>query len=107
MPPRSNQMRRTLQETHTSLSPAEVVEAAKEFFSRRNTIYAAFLEKEGPGFAAFRGQGGEEIIIGTSQADGGRTLVTGSTYLFDQQVGRFLSTLPPFPAAEKDVEATA
>ena len=106
MPPRSNQSRRTLQETHTSLSPTEVVEAAKEFFSRRNSIYAAFLEKEGPGYAAFRGQGGEEVVIGTSP-DGDRTRVTGSSYLFDQQIGRFLSTLPPFPAAEKDVEAIA
>lgn len=107
MPARSNQTRRTLQETHTSLSPAEVVESAKEFFSRRSSIYAAYLEKEGPGFAAFRGQGGEEVVIGTSPAEGGRTLVTGSSYLFDQQVGRFLSTLPPFPAAVNDVEATA
>ena len=48
---------------------------------------------EGPTFCSFRGQGGEEIVIGVAPADGG-TRVTGSTYLFDMQVARFLSTLP-------------
>ena len=42
------QLGRTLQETHTTLAPAEVLEAAKRFFARRQGIYAAFLEKEGP-----------------------------------------------------------
>ena len=30
----------------------------------------------------------------------GATLVTGSTYLFDMQVARFFSTLPPFTLEE-------
>ncbi len=84
---------RTLQEAVTTAGPAEVIEAAKEFFGRRSGIYAAFLEKEGPGYATFRGQGGEEIAIGTAPAERG-TRVTGSTYLFDQQVARFLAMLP-------------
>jgi hypothetical protein len=41
----------------------------------------------------FRGQGGEEIAIGTAAGNGG-TRVTGSTYLFDMQVSRFFETLP-------------
>jgi hypothetical protein len=45
---------------------------------------------------SLRGQGGEEVIIGVRTAEGG-TAVTGSTYLFDQQVARFFATLPPFP----------
>src|SRR5687767_13588054 len=94
MPPHSNSQRaRTLQEATTTLSPPQVVAAAKTFFGRRNGIYAAFLEKEGPGYATFRGQGGEEIVVGTAPTDDG-TRVTASTYLFDQQVARFLSTLP-------------
>jgi hypothetical protein len=84
---------RTLQEAVTTAAPAEVIEAAKEFFAARNGVYAAFLEKEGPGYATFRGQGGEEIVIGTAPAERG-TRVSGSTYLFDQQVARFLALLP-------------
>jgi hypothetical protein len=90
------QQDRTLQEARTSLSVADVLSAAKKFFARHNSIYAAFLEKEGPTFVSLRGQGGEEILIGaTPAADGTGTRVTGSTYLFDQQVARFFATLAP------------
>jgi hypothetical protein len=78
----------------TKHSPAEVLAQAKTFFSRRNPLYAAFLEKEGPTFATFRGQGGEELVIGVAPTDGG-TAVRASTYLFDMQAQRFFSTLPP------------
>lgn len=67
--------------------------AAKEFFSRRAGIYSAFLEKEGPTFLTLRGQGGEEIAIGVA-AEAGGTAVSASSYLFDQQVARFLASLP-------------
>ena len=66
---------------------------AKDFFAQRNPLYAAFLEKEGPGYATFRGQGGEEVVIAAMAKDGA-TLVTGSTYLFDMQIARFFTTLP-------------
>ena len=92
-PARNQQLDRTLQTTRTTLPPAEVLAAARRFFTRRNTIYAAFLEKEGPTFVALRGQGGEEVIIGVVPVEGG-TEVNGSTYLFDQQVARFFATLP-------------
>ncbi len=91
--PRNSQRARTLQEVETTLSGAEVISAAKDFFTRRNSIYAAFLEKEGPGYVTFRGQGGEEIVIGAAPSGAG-TRVSGSTYLFDQQVARFFSGLP-------------
>lgn len=84
---------RTLQEHLTPLPPAEVLQRATTFFSQRNPLYAAFPDKAGPGFATFRGQGGEEIVIATAPRDGA-TLVTGSSYLFDMQVARFFSTLP-------------
>ncbi len=89
------QSQQTLQEYRTTLSPAEVLDEAKRFFSRRNSLYAAFVEKEGANYCTFRGQGGEEIVIGVSATDGG-TIVRGSTYLFAMQVGRFFTTLPPF-----------
>jgi hypothetical protein len=93
MPPTNAQRAKTLQEVETTLSPSEVIGAAKIFFTRRNSIYASFLDKEGPGFVTFRGQGGEEIVIGAAKVASG-TRVSGSTYLFDQQVSRFFSGLP-------------
>lgn len=94
----SMQQRRTMQEATTPLAPAEVLERAKRFFPQNLNIYAAFLDREGPTFVSFRGQGGEEVVIGTAPAPDGGTRVTGSTYLFDMQVARFLATLPPAPA---------
>jgi hypothetical protein len=88
------QQNRTVQQARTRLSPAEVIAAAKTFFVRRNSLYAAFMEQEGPAYVTFRGQGGEEIVLAATEADGA-TVVTGSSYMFDQQVARFLSTLPP------------
>ena len=91
------QSTRTLQDVRTTLTPDEVVAAATSFFARRNAIYTAFLEKQGPGWATYRGQGGEEIAVGAQVAHDGVTRVTGSSYMFDQQVARFLSLLPPAP----------
>jgi hypothetical protein len=84
---------RTLQEFETTLAPSEVLSQAKGFFSLRSPLYAAFIDKEGPTFCSFRGQGGEEIVIGVAPSGSG-TRVTGSTYLFDMQLARFFSTLP-------------
>jgi hypothetical protein len=86
--------RRTMQEMRTTLAPADVLAAAKEFFARRTSIYAAFPEQESAAHVSLRGQGGEEIIIGAIVRDGA-TLVTGASNMYDAQVSRFLSTLPP------------
>lgn len=111
--PSNSQRARTVQEISTSLPPAQVLAAAKDFFSRQNGIYAAFVEQEGPSHITLRGQGGEEIVIGTFP-EGEGTRVTASSYLFDQQIARFLSTLPPpehkgvalpAPAADSAVNA--
>jgi len=94
------QQDRTLQEAATSLSVPDVIGAAKVFFARRNNIYAAFVEREGPSFVSLRGQGGEEVLIGAVPAsEGAGTRVTGSSYLFDQQIARFFATLPPVAQA--------
>jgi len=87
-----------IQEIVTTMAPAQVLAAAKDFFTNRSGIYSAFLEQEGAGYLTFRGQGGEELVIGAIVADGA-TVVRGSTYLFDQQVSRFLASLDPAPAA--------
>lgn len=85
----------TVQEITTDLPAAEVLSRAKSFFSTRPSLYATFLDKEGPGFCSFRGQGGEEIVIAAAASPDGGTRVTGSTYLFDMQIARFFTTLPP------------
>jgi hypothetical protein len=94
-----NQTQRTLQEFKSTAAPAEVLDRAKKFFSRHVSIYAAFLERESASHVAFRGQGGEELII-AAHAQNGYTLVTGSTYIFDMQIARFFTTLPAFEMTE-------
>jgi hypothetical protein len=86
---------RTIQEATTPLGGAEVLARAKTFFANRPSLYSTFLDKESSSFCSFRGQGGEEIVIGVAAATDGGTRVTGSSYLFDMQVARFLTTLPP------------
>jgi hypothetical protein len=83
---------RTLQEITTALAGDEVLSRAKSFFSNRPSLYSTFLDMEGPGFCSFRGQGGEEIVIGVAPSENGGTRVTGSSYLFDMQVSRFFTT---------------
>jgi hypothetical protein len=75
------------------MAPAAVLASAKSFFGARNAVYTAFVERESAHSLVLRGQGGEEIVIAV-QADNDATRVTGSSYLFDQQVARFLSSLP-------------
>jgi len=89
-----NQSKRTFQSHRTRVAPAEVLRAAREFFAHGSSIYAVFVEKEGPNHLVLRGQGGEEIVI-AAFADSGATVVNGSSYMFDQQVARFLTTLAP------------
>jgi hypothetical protein len=99
---------RTQQEANTSLDGAAVLAAATAFFAERSGIYAAFPEKSGPTFVALRGQGGEDVIFGVAAIPGG-TRVTGSSYMFDQQIALFLSGLPihvaPPPAPELEAPA--
>ena len=90
---------RTLLETTTALPGAEVLARAKQFFPNRPSLYSTFIDKEGPGYATFRGQGGEEIVIAVADAPSGGTRVTGSSYLFDMQVSRFFTTLAPVSAS--------
>jgi hypothetical protein len=91
---RHQQSGRTLQQHRTALPAADVLAAARDFFARRQGIYAAFLEKEGPNWLSLRGQGGEEIVVAATNEAGG-TSVSASSYMFDAQIGQFLATLPP------------
>ncbi len=84
-------------ETLTAMGAAEVIARAKRFFQDRVPNSAAFPEKEGPGWLALRGQGGEEIALSATEVPGG-SRVRASTLFFDQAVGRFISTLPAMRA---------
>ena len=72
------------------------MQAAKAFFARQTGVYAAFPEQESKSHVTLRGQGGEEVVIAAVPGVG-QTMVTGSTYLFDQQIARFFATLAPAP----------
>lgn len=98
------QRSRQLQDRVTSLSPDEALDAAVQFFARSGGVYTAFLEKRGPTHVALRGQGGEELVIGVRTVDGG-TAVSGGSYLFDQQIAAFLSSLPPARPVAPDAVA--
>ncbi len=106
IPVRHHQRGRTLLEVHTTLAPEAVLVAAKRFFGTQSGIYAAFAEQESPRHVVLRGQGGEEIAIGVDET-GGVTRVSGSSYLFDAQVARFLASLPPAVPAVEAAEAPA
>ncbi len=97
---------RTLQECLTSLSPNEVLSEARGFFARQVSIYAAFIDMEGPNWISLRGQGGEEVVLAAHPTEQG-TRVTGSTYLFDMQVARFFASLPPLPSAASGTAGAA
>ena len=100
----NQQAARQVQESVTDLSVPDVIAAAIRFFARRGGVYAAFVEHRGPSHVVLRGQGGEELVIAARLVPEG-TAVTGSTYLFDQQVAQFLASLPlaaPVVAAPPD-----
>ncbi|HEY9519317.1 MAG TPA: hypothetical protein VIQ98_08645 [Gemmatimonadales bacterium] len=81
-----------IHEAVTTLPAADVLARAKAFFAERVPNQAAWVELEGPTFMTLRGQGGEEIAFAI--LPGEPTRIRASTLLFDQALGRFLSTLP-------------
>jgi hypothetical protein len=98
---------RTLQDCYTTLEAPAVLGRAAAFFAEQSGVYAAFVERSGPTHLVLRGQGGEEIAIGVV-AQGGVTRVSGSSYLFDAQVARFLASLPVAePPVEPETAAVA
>ncbi|MCA0376868.1 MAG: hypothetical protein LCH84_14540 [Gemmatimonadetes bacterium] len=96
MSSRNQQTARLLQERTTTLAADAVLAEAVRFFATGSGVYSAFPEKRGPAHVVLRGQGGEEVVIGVRAVANG-TAVTGSSYLFDQQIAQFLSGLPLAP----------
>jgi hypothetical protein len=82
-----------IQEVLTELSPEEVIERAREFFSMRLTPYAAFTEDAGPTHVKFSTEAGD-LTIGVGEQEG-RRLVRGSTSRLHHELSQFLTTLAP------------
>jgi hypothetical protein len=82
-----------MQEVLTDISPAEVVERAKEFFTMRLTPYTGFVEEQSDHHVKFEIEAGE-VVIGASSVEG-RTLVRGSTSRLHHELSQFLATLAP------------
>lgn len=83
-----------MHEMITELAQHEVLDRAKAFFLERVPHYGAYLEKEGPNFATFRGQGGEEVTVAAFPLSNG-TRVRASSLLYNQAIDRLFSILPP------------
>ena len=60
---RHQQSSRTLQETSTTLPPAEVMAAAKRFFTRNTSLYAnaSYLSRFDGGGFAYTGKAGVRV----------------------------------------------
>lgn len=82
-----------VQEVCTDFSPAEVISAAREFFTTRFSPYGAFVQEEGEGHIVFGLEAGE-LMIGTAREQG-RTVVRGSTSRIHHELSQFLATLAP------------
>ena len=79
-----------IQEVLTELTPEQVIEQAREFFTLRFTPYAGFTEEAGDSHVKFTTEAGDVTIgVGTQ---GDRRLVRGSSSRLHHEVSQFLST---------------
>ncbi len=74
-----------------SVSPEEVIELAKSYFTDASSGYAASLVEEGEGYARFQTFRGHLAIL--AAPDGDRTLVRCSTLRYHPSIGKFLLQL--------------
>lgn len=88
-----------IHETQTRLSPDEVIERARRFFTLASTPYAAFEEKVGDGYLKLFLEVGE-IVIGCVPR-GDLTVVRGSASRGEHLLTSFLTSLgPPLDARQ-------
>ena len=86
-------------ETLASLSPAEVIDLAKDYFSSGASGYSGTLVEEGGGFVRFDTFRGHLAIFATREGDS--TRVRCSTLRYHPSIGKFLSSLSTeMPTAE-------
>jgi hypothetical protein len=81
------------QEVRTELSPAEVVQRAKDFFLSRFSPATGFVAEQSEHHVKFEVEAGE-VVIGAVPEDGA-TLVRASSSRLHHGIGQFLATLAP------------
>ncbi len=82
-----------IQEVETDLSPQEVIERARTFFTLTFNPYMAWVEDASDSHVRFGTEAGELVIgIGTRE---GRSVVRGSTSRMHHELSAFLTTLAP------------
>ena len=92
----------TIHETITALSPAEVIDRARSFFTLAATPYAAFEERSTEGYLKLHMEVGEILIAAFLRGDS--TWVRGSASRGAHLLTRFLTTLtPPLDTTAIDV----
>lgn len=82
-----------IHEIRTDLSPAEVIERARRFFTLASTPYASFEEKVGEGYLKLFLEVGE-IVIGAMPQDSA-TVVRGSASRGEHLLTGFFTSLAP------------
>ena len=97
--PDQRELTMTIHETRTDLTPAEVMERARAFFSLVGTPHAAFAERAGKGFLKLTMEVGEIVVATLPEGDS--TLVRGSASRGTHLLTHFLSSLAaPLDARE-------
>lgn len=84
-------------EALVSLSPDQVLDRAREYFSDASSGYGGTLVEEGDGFARFDTFRGHLAVYATR--DGTRTRVRCSTLQYHPSIGKFLMQLRTAPSA--------
>lgn len=88
-----------LRETLVSLSPEEVIDLAKSYFTSPASGYSGSLVEEGDGFARFETFRGHLAVSATLEGDA--TRVRCSTLRYHPSIGKFLLSLETgIPATE-------
>ena len=82
-----------IQEVETHLSPAEVIEQARSFFSLQFSPYGAFETDASDSHIRFRTEAAD-LTIGVGTRDG-KTVVRGSTSRMHHEISQFLATIAP------------
>lgn len=85
-----------MREALVPLSPDEVIDLAKRYFSDASSGYSGSLVQEGEGYARFQTFRGHLAI--SARRDGERTRVRCSTLRYHPSIGQFLLKLESVPS---------
>lgn len=91
-----------VQEVDTHLSPSEVLERAREFFTTRFSPYTAMTEDSSETHVKFETEAGE-LLVAAFPGEEGRTRVRGSTSRMHHELSQFLMMLAPAEEVRQNV----